>query len=168
MRVDSIINGEEKTRMEWQKPSPQQVWQAIESTWQHATRALRVDNREIAPRNRCAAPTMGIFSTPRFLEKRDASQESAAEFARLAWATISPDMKLVIEPTPDRAVTCFAPDTHDKQSAPRPISKDMNVHQLMEEQPELAESIEAAWDVSGLPPQSASCARIWHAALHIQ
>jgi hypothetical protein len=137
--------------MEWQKPSPQEVWRAIEVYVQHAYNgaapSTTVKSRLETLRS---ADDENFYSSP--LLERDASQNPPQKFALRLGNHFYPHMKLVIEPTPDKSGHMFRADTHDKHIRPAPNSKEYAMFtQLMENNQRLAESIEAAWDVSGLP-----------------
>lgn len=63
-----------------------------------------------------------------------------------------PHMKLAIERLPTGERYVYRVDTHDRHCCPAPDQKEYaEFVQLMENNQKLAEKIEAAWDVAGLP-----------------
>jgi hypothetical protein len=63
-----------------------------------------------------------------------------------------PHMKLALEPSPDGSQYLFKADTHDRHICPAPTSREYEpFKQLMHQNQQLAERIEAAWAEQGLP-----------------
>ena len=63
-----------------------------------------------------------------------------------------PHMKLVVEHSPDEAAWLFRVDTHDRHACPKETSKEYAAFcQLMEQNQQVAQSIEAAWEREGVP-----------------
>ena len=138
------------TRMQWQKPSPQEVFHAIDvylnvaypgkgpaTTIQSRLDALRMQEPK-------------AFYESTSLE-REANQNPPQKYALRLGNHHYPHMKLVIEPTPDALGHMFRADTHDKHIRPDPKSKEYALFcQMMEQNQKLAERIEFEWEKAGL------------------
>jgi hypothetical protein len=133
--------------MNWQKPSPEIVWRAIDSylsvaysSEPSATVRARLD----ALRN----ANDGEF----FKGFEDDKQDPPQRYCLRLGNRFYPHMKLVIERTPDGAGYMFRADTHDKHVRPAPNSKEYAVFcELMENNQKLAEQIDAKWEQAGIP-----------------
>jgi hypothetical protein len=137
--------------MEWQKPSPHEVWRAIDvylaRAYAEKDPSMTVQSRLQTLRN---ASEETFYESP--ILERDAAQSPAQKFAIRLGNHFYPHMKLVIEPTPDRSGHMFRADTHDKHIRPARNSKEYAMFtELMENNQKLSESIEHAWDETGLP-----------------
>lgn len=63
-----------------------------------------------------------------------------------------PNMKLVIERSPDGGTALFRADTHDRQFCPMPGQRDHDAFcQLIRENQQIAQQIESDWEQHGLP-----------------
>jgi hypothetical protein len=137
--------------MEWQKPSLHEVWRAIDVYVQHAYAKTGPSTTVKSRLETLRKAHDGNFYDSPLLE-RDATQSPPQKFSLRLGNHFYPHMKLVIEPTPDRSGHMFRADTHDKHIRPSPNSKEYAMFtELMENNQKLSESIEAAWDQSGLP-----------------
>jgi hypothetical protein len=133
----------------WQKPSPELVWRAIDSylsiaytTEPSATVRTRLDSLRAA--NDDSFFENSIFEN----DKQDPPQRYCLRLGNRFY----PHMKLVIERTPDGAGYMFRADTHDKHVRPAPGSKEYSVFcELMENNQKLAEQIDARWEQQGIP-----------------
>jgi hypothetical protein len=135
--------------MEWQKPSIDELWRAIDSylslAYEGKAPSTVVNSRVEALRSVGA----GFYDSPTV--ERDAPQSPVRYSLRLG-NRFYPHMKLVIESTPDRISHMFRADTHDKHIRPAPDSKEYALFcQLMEDNQKLAEAIESEWEKLGLP-----------------
>ena len=137
--------------MEWQKPSPEEVWRAVDvyihCAYGDGSPSTMVKSRVDALR----ASDEKSFYDSKSLE-RDASESPPQKYALRLGNRFYPHMKLVIEPTPDAAGHMYRADTHDKHIRPAPDSKEYAMFcELMENNQKLAEAIESAWEKEGLP-----------------
>ena len=135
--------------MEWQKPSTENLWRAIDVylalAYQGSAPSTVVNSRVEALRGAGS----GFFDSPTV--ERDAP-ESPGRFSLRLGNRFYPHMKLVIESTPDKTGHMFRADTHDKHIRPAPDSKEYALFcELMENNQKLAEAIESEWDKQGLP-----------------
>jgi hypothetical protein len=95
------------------------------------------------------APAVGFYGSPVF--ERDAAASPTKYSLRLGNRHY-PHMKLVIERSPDGHGHLFRADTHDAHCRPVPNSRDFHVfNKLMEQNRDVAERIEAAWEQAGVP-----------------
>jgi len=137
--------------MQWQKPSPQQVWRAIniyqDMAWQGKEPSTMLKSRLEALR----AVSNGEFFESKSFE-RDPNESPPQKYNLRLGNPFYPHMKLVIEPTPDALGYMFRADTHDKHIRPAPGSKEYAMFaELMAHNQKLAEQIESAWEQAGLP-----------------
>jgi hypothetical protein len=137
--------------MEWQKPSPNEVWQAIDVY-------LRVayDGKSPSTTVKTRLDAIRTDDANSFYEsttlERDAAESPPQKFALRLGNHFYPHMKLLIEPTPDSQGHMYRADTHDKHIRPSPQSKEYKMFvELMENNQKLAEQIEAEWEKAGLP-----------------
>jgi hypothetical protein len=137
--------------MEWQKPSPAEVWRAVEVYVKHAYAGAAPSTSTQSRLDSLRLADADTFYAGSLLE-RDASEPAPRKYSLRLGNRFYPHMKLVIEATPDSAGHMFRADTHDKHIRPAPDSKEYALFcQLMENNQKLSESIESAWEEAGLP-----------------
>src|SRR5688500_1638053 len=144
--------------MPWQKPDPAAVWRAVTTYLAAAYEGVPSThgvpgNTPSAVKNRLEslrlAPASDFFATPVF--ERD-NPASPTKFSLRLGNRHYPHMKLVIERSPDGQGHLLRADTHDAHCRPAPGSRDYaGFCQLMDQNRQVAERIEAAWEVLGLP-----------------
>ena len=132
-------------------PEPQQVWTAIDLYLHCAYEKLAlpkpVQNRLDSLR---AAGENGQFFQSLVLE-RD-SQETPKKFSLRFGNRFYPHMKLIIEQRPDARGYLFRADSHDRHACPPANSREHGAFcELMQQNQNLAQQIEAAWGEGGLP-----------------
>ena len=137
--------------MEWQKPTPQEVWRAVDVycsiAYGDGGPSTTVKTRLDALRS----TDEKSFYESKTLE-REVNQSPPQKFALRLGNKFYPHMKLMIEPTPDASGHMFRADTHDKHIRPAPESKEYAMFcELMENNQKLSEAIESAWEKEGLP-----------------
>src|SRR5688500_15069207 len=137
--------------MSWEKPSPAQVWRAIETylavAYGRAAPPAAVRTRLDALRSADEA----TFYDNASLE-RDAKEQPAAKYALRLGNPVYPHMKLVIEPSPDGRSHLFRADTHDQHVRPAPESKEHAMFcQLMDANQKFAQAIDDGWAKAGVP-----------------
>ena len=109
--------------MEWQKPTPEQVWRAIDVYQKVAFQGKPPSTMVKSRLDELRAAGDGAFYESKSLE-RDPGQSPPQKYNLQLGNHFYPHMKLVIEPTPDRAGFMFRADTHDKHIRPAPESKE--------------------------------------------
>ena len=135
--------------MSWQRPSPTQVWQAIETYLQLAydhslpsTVSVRIAALQ--------STTDDTFYQSDVFE-RDSAEEPSHFGLRLG-NRFYPHAKLVISRAPDGCNALFLADTHDRHCCPDPSSPDYSKFRvLMEQNDQIAQQVEQAWAKQGLP-----------------
>ena len=137
--------------MEWQKPSPQEVWRAVDIyldvAYANSSPPMTVKSRLDALR----AAGSGAFYDCASLERAADEVPPQKYYLRLG-NHFYPHMKLVIEPAPGCGGHTFRADTHDKHIRPAPQSKEYEAfRQLMEKNQKLSEVIESEWERANLP-----------------
>ncbi|HEX2974271.1 MAG TPA: hypothetical protein VHP11_18195 [Tepidisphaeraceae bacterium] len=135
--------------MTWQRPSPAELWKAIDIYLKHAY--------PTAPPSAVRAR----LETLRALPEADLYTSNACEhdnvpnpcrFSIRLGNRLYPHMKLVIEQTPDGNGYLFRADTHDRHACPQPGSRDYEPFcKLMEMNQQIAQAIEATWEREHLP-----------------
>lgn len=137
--------------MSWPKPEPAAVWQAIDAY-------LLVAYADSKPPSAVAQrlqtlrslPPDELFQSALFERDADLVPEPTRYALRLGNRHY-PHMKLVIERSPDGRAHLFRADTHDRHIRPKPESREYAAFtELMKQNQELAEQIEAAWAGRGL------------------
>jgi hypothetical protein len=144
--------------MGWHKPEPALVWRAVAAYLPRAydgavgshdvpagtpsaVRSRLESLRMVAPSDFYASPVL----------ERD-NPAHPTKFALRLGNRHYPHMKLVIERAPDGHGHLFRADTHDAHCRPAPGSRDHAVFcRLMDQNREVADAIEAAWEAQGLP-----------------
>ena len=134
--------------MSWQRPTPAEVWKAIElymaaaykSGPPSAVRARLDTLRSVAAEDffDCA-----VFECD--------SKNAPTRYALRLGNQFYPHMKLVIERSPDGKGNLFRADTHDRHACPEPQSKEYPVFcQLMAMNQDCSQRVESAWAEAGL------------------
>ena len=137
--------------MEWQRPSPQEVWRAVDLYLDIAYNGSAPSTMVKSRLDALRAQDEKTFYDSKSLE-RDANQSPPQKFALRLGNHFYPHTKLLIEPTPDALGHMFRADTHDKHIRPAPESKEYAMFcQLMENNQKLSERIESEWEKAGLP-----------------
>ena len=144
--------------MGWHKPEPAVVWRAVttylaiaydgspSSTGIPAGTPSAVKSRIESLR---LAPSSDFYASPVF-ERDNAS--GPTKFSLRLGNRHYPHMKLVVERSPDGHGHLLRADTHDAHCRPAPGSRDYHVFcQLMDQNRQVAERIEAAWEELGMP-----------------
>jgi hypothetical protein len=135
--------------VEWQKPSPDEVWRAIDLYIAHAY-GEKGPSTTVKTRLDSLRSAVDFYSSTAL--ERDANESTPSKYALRLGNHFYPHMKLVIEPTPAGQSYMFRADTHDKHIRPAPASKEYAMFvQLMENNQKLSEAIDAAWEQAGLP-----------------
>lgn len=135
--------------MSWQRPSPAEVWTAIDLYLSQAysggppsaVRARLDTLRAAAPEDfyGCA-----VFECD--------SKTNPTRFALRLGNQTYPHMKLVIERSPSGTSHLFRADTHDRHACPDPQSREYGVFcELMSRNQDCSQRIENAWAEKDLP-----------------
>ena len=137
--------------MEWQKPSSQEVFRAID-VYLNVAYPDKPPSATVQSR----LDALKLQDPARFYEcaslEREPNQGPPRKFALRLGNPFYPHMKLVIEPTPDALGHMFRADTHDKHIRPEPKSKEYPLFcQMMEQNQKLSERIESEWENADLP-----------------
>src|SRR5438552_12680340 len=135
-------------RMKPQPPDPSDVWKAID-----AYIAIAYDNQpptvvrsQLSTLRSWDGP---FFAAPTFVSTGDA--DAPRRTLRLGNRSY-PHMKLALEPAPDGSRYLFKADTHDRHICPAPSAPEYSAFcDLMQQNQQMAERIEAAWAEQGLP-----------------
>ncbi len=135
--------------MNWEKPSPSAVWQAIDIYLSNAYSGPPPS----AVRSRLAtlrsAPPAEFFDAAVF--ERD-SAPSPARYALRLGNRSYPHMKLIVDRAPDGRGYLFRADTHDGHIQPPPGSRESRAFgELMQANRSIAEAIESAWEQKRVP-----------------
>ena len=143
--------------MAWHKPEPTLVWKAVAVYLAHAYDGASDPsgipaNTPSAVRARLDslphAPASDFYASPVF--ERDNAATPTKFYLRLGNRHY-PHMKLAIDRSPDGRGHLLRADTHDTHCRPAPGSRDFHVfNKLMELNREIADRIEAAWEVEGI------------------
>jgi hypothetical protein len=143
--------------MGWHKPEPALVWRAVTTYLSIAYDGVAGTSgvpasTPSAVRSRIEslrlAPSSDFYASPVF--ERD-NPAAATRFSLRLGNRHYPHMKLVIERSPDGHGHLLRADTHDAHCRPAPGSRDYHVfNQLMEQNRQVAEQIEAAWEGQGI------------------
>ncbi|MCY2951010.1 MAG: hypothetical protein NTU53_03420 [Planctomycetota bacterium] len=130
--------------MIWQRPSPSEVWNAIDLYLQQAYPA----GPSCAIRARL--DSLRAISDPNFYDSRILECDPAPQPTRFSLRLgnrFYPHMKLVIERSPDGHTHLFRADTHDQHACPPPSSGEYAPFcQLMVQNQSIAHAIESAWE----------------------
>jgi hypothetical protein len=133
----------------WQRPSPAQVWLAIETYLSLAYM------REPPSAVRARLDTLHAVPEEDFYECAVFEREPALHPVRYRLRLgneFYPHMKLLIDRSPDGRNSLFRADTHDQHCRPEPRSRDYRAFcELMTRNQQLAQRIEAAWEATNLP-----------------
>ena len=137
--------------MPWEKPTPADVFKAIEV---YLPAAYGGGAPPAAVRARLdglrSASEAEFFANPAF--ERDKNEAEPKRYALRLGNRVYPHMKLIIEPSPDGQSHLFRADTHDQHVRPPPESKEYAMFcQLAEMNQKIAETIDAAWASAGVP-----------------
>lgn len=135
--------------MNWQPPSPHQVWDAIDGYLKIAYSAglpsairARLETLRSTPEEE--------FYDSAVLEHEKVRYPGRYSLRLGSW--LYPHIKLVIDQMPDGRTWVYRADTHDQHICPDPKSRDYAAFcRLMEENQKLSKSIEAEWEQRGLP-----------------
>ncbi len=131
------------------KPTPAEVWQAIQLYLDLAyngppptpVRSRLETLRSLDEKN--------FYENP-VIERNDAENPTRYEI-RLG-NRCYPHMKLAIDLRPDQQGFLFRVDTHDRHCCPPPTSREYEAYcNLMRENQNLSQAIERAWEQHGLP-----------------
>lgn len=129
--------------MSWERPSPTEVWQAIEAylavAYDDAPPPAPVLERLSLLR---AAPSAAFYDC-------DAFERADDRFALRLGNRCYPHMKLVVEPS-SPGVAHFRVDTHDRHFLDLVGSAGPGLVELMDRNQAIARSIEEAWSARGL------------------
>ena len=131
-----------------QKLPSKEVWRAIEiylslaysSAPPSAVKAKLETLRSVSPED--------FYQSPVFERDSGSNQKLSLRLGNRFY----PHMKLTIERSPDKLGYLFRADTHDRHACPQPGSRDYAAFtQLMENNQNIAQSIEQAWAEQHLP-----------------
>jgi hypothetical protein len=144
--------------MPWHKPEPAVVWRVVAAYLAHAY------DGPVGPHGvpagtpsavRARLESLRMAATSEFYASPVLERDNPAhptKFALRLGNRHYPHMKLVIDRTPDGHGFLFRADTHDAHCRPAPGSRDYAVFcQLMEQNRQIAEAIENAWEAQGIP-----------------
>jgi hypothetical protein len=140
-----------ETRMEWQKPSLEEVWRAVD-VYLDVAYAKSAPPTTVKSRvDELRGASLSAFYDSSSLE-RDCVEGPPQKFSLRLGNHFYPHMKLVIEAAPGAGGHIFRADTHDKHIRPSPQSSEYQMfRQLMEKNQRLSEAIESEWERAGLP-----------------
>lgn len=135
--------------MSWQRPSPAEVWKAVETY-------LRVAyEREPPSAVRARLDTLRAAPEADFYDSAVLEPEPKLDPTRYSLRLgnrFYPHMKLAIEQAPDGQGYLFHANTHDQHCCPAPQSRDYAPFcQLMEANQKMAQTIETQWEAQRLP-----------------
>jgi hypothetical protein len=135
--------------VDWERPSPSEVWKAIDVYLKAAYTG------EPPSAVRARLDTLRSLPEADFYSSSGFEWENASIPNRLSLRLgnrIYPHMKLVVERTPGGKDYLFRADSHDRHACPQPGSRDYAPFcKLMEMNQEIAQAIEAAWEREQLP-----------------
>ena len=137
------------TSKPWPRPTPQQVWAAVDVYLRAAYPA------EPPSAIRARLETLHSMPLDEFYEssvfEKDAVVYPPRYRLRLG-NTFYPHMKLVIDRAPDGKGHLFRADTHDDHCCPEPGSQDFSeLVDLMEKNRTISQRVETAWEKQGVP-----------------
>jgi hypothetical protein len=133
----------------WNKPSRQLMWRAIETYLRAAydgAPSPAVTGRLESLR---AVPDEFLYQSPHL---EPTPKQDPIRFSLRLGNRWYPHMKLAIERSPDGSGCLFRADTHDQHIRPAPESREYAAFcELMEKNQRLASRIEAEWEAQGIP-----------------
>ena len=135
--------------MDWKKPDHAELMRAVTAYLRAAYADAPVPKSVGAKFDVLMAAGDAVYSNPAF--ETDTTQPGLRLSVRLGNRAY-PHMKMVIERSPDGQGHLFRADTHDRHIRPQPGTRDYDAFtQLMVENGQLAEAIEAEWERAAVP-----------------
>jgi hypothetical protein len=136
--------------MTWKKPSPLEVWEAIEIYLRDAYEGRPPPPSVVSRLDKLRSSPAEDFFENEVLE-RDAEPEPPTYSLRLG-NQLYPHMKLVIERAPDGEGFFFRADTHDRHCCPLPGEPEHEAFcALMAKNQRIAEAVESSWEREAVP-----------------
>ena len=135
--------------MAWKKPSPLEVWHAIEIYLRDAYEG-RPPPAVVSRLDRLRSSPAEVFFENEVIE-RNPEPDPATYSLRLG-NRLYPHMKLVIERSPDDQGFFFRADTHDRHCCPQASDPEYEAFcALMAKNQRIAEAVEASWEREHVP-----------------